>query len=67
MKKKRFTEQQIIRFFKEAEAGVAVKELSRKDGFSDAAFYGWRSKFRGRQVNDLAHARKRFGYRGTAT
>ena len=30
MKKKRYTEQQIIGFLKEAEAGVPVKELCRK-------------------------------------
>ena len=37
--KKRFTEAQIIGFLKEAEAGVPVKELCRKHGFSDASFY----------------------------
>jgi putative transposase len=52
MKKKRFTEQQIVGFLKEAEAGVSVKELYRKRGFSDAAFYGWRSKFGGLQLNE---------------
>ncbi|KGV25425.1 transposase family protein [Burkholderia pseudomallei MSHR4462] len=44
--KKRFTEQQIIGFLKEAEAGMPVKELCRKHGFSDASFYTWRAKFR---------------------
>jgi len=53
MKKKRFTEQQIIGFLKEAEAGIAVKELCRKHGFSDASFYGWRSKYGGLRVNEL--------------
>lgn len=53
MKKKRFTEQQIIGFLKEAEAGIAVKDLCRKHGFSDAAFYGWRSKYGGLQVNEV--------------
>ncbi|WP_152968712.1 transposase, partial [Burkholderia mallei] len=43
--KKRFTEQQIIGFLKEAEAGMPVKELCRKHGFSDASFYTWRAKF----------------------
>lgn len=58
MKKKRFTEQQIIGFLKEAEAGMPVKELCRKHGFSDAAFYGWRSKFGGLQVNELKRLRE---------
>ena len=29
-----------------------VKELCRKHGFSDAAFYGWRSKFGGLQMSE---------------
>ncbi len=37
--KKRFTEEQIIGFLKEAEVGMPVKELYRKHGFSDASFY----------------------------
>ena len=50
--KKRFTEQQIIRFLKEAEAGMPVKELCRKHGFSDTSFYTWRSKFGGMEVSE---------------
>jgi putative transposase len=50
--KKRFSEEQIIGFLKEAEAGVPVKELARKHGFSDASFYLWRSKFGGMEVPD---------------
>ena len=48
--KKRFTEEQIVGFLQEAHAGVSVKELGRKHGFSDASFYGWRTKFRGLKV-----------------
>jgi len=47
MKKKRFSEQRILKFLKEAEAGMPIKELCRKHGFSCAAFYGWRAKFGG--------------------
>ncbi|WP_053815075.1 transposase, partial [Burkholderia mallei] len=50
--KKRFTEQQIIGFLKEAEAGMPVKELCRKHGFSDASFYTWRAKFGSMEVSE---------------
>jgi putative transposase len=50
--KKRFGEEQIIGFLKEADAGVPVKELCRKHGFSDASFYLWRSKYGGMEVSE---------------
>ena len=58
MKKKRYTEQQIIGFLKEATAGVPVKELCRKHGFSDGAFYGWRAKFGGMQISEAKRLRE---------
>jgi putative transposase len=48
--KKRFSEEQIIGFLKEADRGMAVKELCRKHGFSEASYYLWRSKFGGMTV-----------------
>lgn len=50
--KKRFTEEQILDFLKQAEAGVPVKDLCRRHGFSDASFYTWRAKFGGMTVPD---------------
>ena len=50
--KKRFSEEQIIGFLREADKGVAVKELCRKYGFSEASYYLWRSKFGGMSVSD---------------
>ena len=52
MKKKRFSEEQIIGFLREAQAGMLVKDLCRKHGFSEASFYLWRSKFGGMNVSD---------------
>nr|MBB4248793.1 putative transposase [Rhodocyclus tenuis] len=50
--KKRFTEEQIIGFLQQAEAGVPAKELCWQHGFSDASFYNWRAKFGGMTVSD---------------
>nr|CBA28258.1 Insertion element IS407 uncharacterized 10.0 kDa protein [Curvibacter putative symbiont of Hydra magnipapillata] len=50
--KKRFTEEQIIGFLREAEAGLAVAELCRRHGFSEASYYLWRGKFGGMNVSD---------------
>ncbi|WP_349343552.1 IS3 family transposase [Marinobacter sp. MMG032] len=50
--KKRFSDEQIINILKEAEAGLAVKELCRKYNISDATFYTWRKKFGGMEVSE---------------
>ena len=50
--KKRYTDEQIIGFLKQAAAGTPIKELCRKHGFSDASFYLWRRKFGGMDVPD---------------
>lgn len=47
MRKIKFTEEHIIGFLKQAEAGLAVAEMYRKGAFSDATFYKWRAKFGG--------------------
>jgi len=50
--KKRFTDEQVIGFLREAEAGVAIKDLCRRHGFSEASYYLWRSKLGGMSVPD---------------
>ena len=50
--KKRFSEEPIIGFLREADAGMPVKDLCRRHGFSEASYYLWRSKFGGMDVSD---------------
>lgn len=50
--KKRYSEEQIIGFLGEADAGMPIKELCRRHGFSEASYYLWRSKYGGMSVPD---------------
>ena len=49
---KRYTEEQIIGFLREADAGMTIKDLCRKHGFSEASYYAWKAKFGGMSVSD---------------
>jgi len=42
--KKRYAEEQIIGFLREADAGLPVKELCRNHGFSEPSYYAWKAK-----------------------
>ena len=47
MKKSKYSEEQIIGILKEAEAGIAVSEICRKYGISDADLLQLEGKIRG--------------------
>ena len=64
MKTSRYSEEQIIGFLKQAEAGMPIKELCRKGGFSDATFYKWRAKFGGMEVSDAKRLKELEGENG---
>lgn len=53
MKQSKFTETQIVNILKEAEADVALDELSRKYGFSNGTFYKWKAKYSGMDASPL--------------
>lgn len=52
MKKNKWSVEKIISILKENEVGVAVSELCRKHGMSDATFYNWRKKYGGMSISD---------------
>ena len=52
MKRKRFTEEQIIGVLKEHDLGAKTADLCRKHGISEATFYNWKSKFGGMDVSE---------------
>ena len=58
MKQSRFTDEQIIGFLKQADAGMSVKELCRTGAFSQPTFYKWRSRFGGMEPSDAAKLRE---------
>ena len=53
MKKKRFTEAQIVSILHQQEVGKSVKDISRENGISDATFYNWKAKYGGMQISDV--------------
>ena len=53
MKKKRFSEDQIVRILKEYESGRSSKELCREHNITTTTFYNWRKKYAGMEVNQL--------------
>lgn len=58
MKKKRFTEEQIIKAIKEHEAGVKTPDICRQYNISQGTFYNWRSKYAGLEVNEAKRLRE---------
>jgi len=57
MKRKRFSDEQIIAILREHEAGVATADLCRKHGMSSASLYTWKAKYGGMDVSDAQKLR----------
>jgi len=58
MKKSKFNETKILAILKEAEAGMAVAEISRKYGISSGTFYNWKSKYAGISGSEIRRMRQ---------
>jgi putative transposase len=53
VKKSRFSEEKIIAVLKQAEAGVKMRELARKNGVSEATLYNWKARCGGMDASQL--------------
>lgn len=58
MKRKRYTEEQIIGMLKEHEAGVTIEDLARKHGVAKSSLQRWKAKFSGMEVSDAKKLRE---------
>jgi len=58
MKKSRYSEEQIIKILKEAEAGRPVKEIVREYGIAEGTYYRWKAKFGGMDVSEAKRLRQ---------
>ena len=58
MKRKRYTEEQIISILKEHEGGASVPDLARRHGVAENTIYRWKSKFGGMEVNEAKRLRE---------
>jgi putative transposase len=58
MKRKRYTEEQIISILKQHEAGRTMVDLAREYGIAENTLYRWKSKFGGMEVSEAKRLRE---------
>ena len=58
MKKRRYTEEQIVRILGEVERGKTVVAVCREYGVSEQTVHRWKSKYRGMSLADVQRLRE---------
>ena len=55
---RKFTESQIMAAIKKQESGIAVKDICREIGISEATFYNWKAKYGDMEASDVSRLRE---------
>ena len=58
MKKKQFTESQIVTILKEFDAGKSIQDLAREHGVAKATIYNWKAKYGGMEMSELKRVKE---------
>lgn len=58
MKRKRFSEEQIVKSLKRIEAGESAKDVARELGVHQQTIYNWKSKYGGMEISELAELKR---------
>ena len=58
MKRKRYTEPQIVFALQQAESGTTVAEICRKMGIAEATFFRWKKRYAGLGVSEIRRLRQ---------
>jgi putative transposase len=53
MRKRRFTEHQIIKVLKQVEGGRSAADVCREYGISQGTYYNWKAKYGGMEASDI--------------
>lgn len=58
MKKKRFTEEQIVQTLKKVENGMKVLDLCREMGICEQTYYSWKRKYGGMEKSQVIELKR---------
>ena len=58
MRKRRFTENEMVRAVKQFESGSSADTISRELGISRMTLYKWKSKYSGMEVSQVKHLKE---------
>jgi putative transposase len=58
MRRKRYSDETIVKALREVEAGAQAREVCRRIGVTEQTFYRWRQRFGNLQLDEAARLRQ---------